>query len=242
MAKKVAIIGYTSHNRLANYDDPTTEIWGLNDLYDQIPRYTRWFEMHQRKIVDSWQSCRTNRNHLEVLRQMQCPVYMQDHYEDIPCSVKYPLQEIQDFIKQRFPGRDFNGYFTNSISYMVAMAIRESFEEIEIYGVDLAVGSEYGSQRPSCEFWLGVAAGLGAKIYIPPESDLLTSLFLYGYEDEKKAVFMSKVQQVEGDIEGKIQQATAEELRQRDWKNQVTGAKEAIRELKARWLLTEGGD
>ena len=55
-------------------------------------------------------------------------------------------------------------------------------------------------------------------------------------------VFMSKVEQVERDVEGKIQQATAEELRQRDWKNQVTGAKEAIRELKARWLLTEGGD
>lgn len=42
------------------------------------------------------------------------------------------------------------------------------------------------NQRPSCEYFLGYAEGAGIKIYIPNESDLLKTPFLYGFEDEKQ--------------------------------------------------------
>ena len=63
---------------------------------------------------------------------------------------------------------------------MIAMAIYEGFDVIHLYGVDMAVGSEYEKQRPSCEFWMGVAKELGIKLYIPDQSDLLKCLCVYG--------------------------------------------------------------
>ena len=51
-------------------------------------------------------------------------------------------------------------------------------------GVDMMVaggqGSEYGWQRPSCEFFLGYAMGHGIKVTLPAESDLLKTAFPYG--------------------------------------------------------------
>ena len=43
--------------------------------------------------------------------------------------------------------------------------------------------SEYGHQRPSCEYFLGLAVGRGIEVEIPKTSDLLKSPFLYGIED-----------------------------------------------------------
>ena len=240
LLKKVAILGYTAHRDKAPFNDNEFEIWGLNDLYKHnLPRFTRWFQLHTKKIVDD--TNREDRTKWEELvkdyAQMQCPVYTTEAI-DIPNNIVFPLEEIQAFIKERFPYRDFNGFFTNSISYMIALAIHEGFQEIHVYGVDMAVGSsEYGHQRPSCEFWLGVAAGLGITIHIPQESDLLTSMFMYGYEEEKRTVLEAKWNQVYGDIENKKQQAIAEELRLRDWKNQLIGAQEGIKELKDRWMI-----
>ena len=239
--KKVAIVGYTSHSKLAPFNSPDFEIWGLNDLYDYIPRFSRWFEIHPRKTVDRWQSSRTNRNHLEALKQLPCPIYMQQHYEDIPNSIPYPIKEVQEDIGANFLN-EFNGYLTNSISMMIALAIMERFQEIHVYGVDMAVGhEEYGKQRPSCEFWLGVAAGRGIKLYIPKEADLLTSLFIYGYEKEKQDAFMAKINQVLNDIDAKKNDAYRQELIQRDYKNQYIGAHEGIKEVMTRWIMTQGG-
>ena len=41
-------------------------------------------------------------------------------------------------------------------------------------------GSEYGYQRPSCEFFIAWARGLGIKFVIPNESDLCKTAYLYG--------------------------------------------------------------
>ena len=227
MTKKVAIVGYTSTKDLVPWDDNSVIVWGLNDLYDQIPRYNRWFEMHSRgPLIDGWKSSRTNRNHLEVLQQMQCPIYMQQKHEDIPNSVAYPLQEMLD---------QFGNYFTNSISYMLALAIYEGYEEIQMYGVDMAVGTEYSQQRPSCEYFIGVAIGRGINVHIPEASDLLKARCLYGYEQEKEEAFIAKLKQVQTDIDGKMQFSAGQELAHRDNKNQYIGAKNAISEMLQVW-------
>jgi hypothetical protein len=41
--------------------------------------------------------------------------------------------------------------------------------------------SEYGHQKPSCEYYLGIARGRGLKVILPPESDLLKATTRYGY-------------------------------------------------------------
>ena len=69
---------------------------------------------------------------------------------------------------------------------MVAFAIYEGFKEISVLGVDMATNSEYQAQRPSVEWWLGLAEGLGIKVYIPPTSDILKCTQIYGFESNNR--------------------------------------------------------
>lgn len=153
---KVAIVGFASHWNKANFEDQQYEIWGLNELYDVIPwkqaseqGRLRWFEIHSRVMRDEsnpfvdFKHSRVN-NHAERLTQLQCPVYMQEFYDDVPNSVRYPIERIRS--KFRVPWLDYGeprSYITNSISFMIALAIDMGFKEISIYGVDMAQGTEY---------------------------------------------------------------------------------------------------
>lgn len=185
--KKVAIVGFADTRMDAPYKDPSWEIWGLNDLHSSIPRYDRWFDIHTRENID--EDVRLGRTPgdkcgLGGLKPLNVPIYMQDKYADIPNSIKFPLQEIID---------KFGNYFTNSISYMTALAIYEGYNEISIYGVDMAVGSEYVDQRPSCEYFIGLARGAGIKVYIPPASDLCKARFMYAFDAPKQNVYKEKI-------------------------------------------------
>ena len=76
-------------------------------------------------------------------------------------------------------------YFTSSAPYMIALALHEGYERIEIYGFEMSSAEEYSYQKPCMEFWLGIAVGkIGAEnVYLPPECKLLgETTKLYGYD------------------------------------------------------------
>jgi hypothetical protein len=195
--KKVAIVGTAMSYKQAPFDDPSWEIWGLNDHWNMLPRATRWFESQDEGHC-SVTPCTngTGLMRMDWYRKAPIPVYMPDHYDDAPMTIRYPLEEIQDFICDLDPmGKN---YFTNTVSFMIALAIYEQFDVIHLYGVDMAVGSEYAAQRPSCEFWIGIAKGRGIKLYIPQQSDLLKLLVMYGMQkdrskNEKADAFVQKI-------------------------------------------------
>jgi len=209
MKKKLAIVGTApSSIHLAPYNDPDYEIWCLNGVYGYIDfpsinNITRWFDIHfLAEIKDS------PNNYFDFHKACPVPVYMQDVFEEVPTSVKFPLEEVL----ARFPRR----YFTNTVSWMLALAIYEGYGDISVFGVDMAMGTEYASQRPSCEYFLGYAEGMGINIYLPQESDLLKTPFLYGFEDEKADFLRSKLLAKKAEYEAKkaeyqrqIEQATA---------------------------------
>lgn len=237
--KKVAIVGYTPSRELAPFNDPSWEIWGLNDLYRFVPRYDRWFEFHG-KHRDGyihnpkpgrlpWQEVKAQ------LATMQCPVYLQDVVPEIPNSVKFPLEEILNEFGQYFLDKKYAKYFTNSVSFMLALAIYEKYDEIHVYGVDMATSSEYGHQRPSCEFWLGVAIGRGITIHVPEEADLLKSRFMYGYEEEKKHVFETKIKKMLETIESRKMQSVQKKRAAETEEFQYIGAATALREMMQAW-------
>lgn len=181
--KKVAILGLASHYKDAPFYDDDIEIWILNDMYDLVPRYNRLFEMHDINFVKKYFTRTTNTFHYDNLVNIDKTVYMQDRQEEIKNSIKYPLEEMKSL---------YGEYFTNSISYMLALAIEEGFDEIQLYGVDMAVNSEYKEQRPSCEYFIGIAKGKGINVVISQKSDLLKSNYLYGYEQVKVDNFIGK--------------------------------------------------
>ena len=100
---------------------------------------------------------------------------MQQHYPDVPASIKYPLEQVVT----EFPW----GYMTNTVAYMIALALMEGVTHIGIFGADYVGASEYLAQRGCCEYWLGVAEGRGVHLRFPPGCDLLNRPhLLYGYE------------------------------------------------------------
>lgn len=194
---KVCILGTAETLKEAPLNDSSFDFWALNDMYDVVSeeRINRWFEIHSLFEIQDSVSRKTGKSHIEWLKNCKIPVYMQDKHEDIPTSVKYPIDEILD----RF-GTD---YFHSTIDYEIAIALYEGYKEIHIYGVNMAINEEYGYQRPSACFWLGVAKGMGVKVVLPKSCDLLKGYYRYGYnylqqsDFEKKA--LSKITQLENE-------------------------------------------
>lgn len=172
----VAIVGFTAHRDEALKLDPKEwEIWGLNELHRYMPpnRFHRWFEIHPREAL---QNDPGGSEHLADLAKFQIPVYMHQHWPDIPASLPFPVDEIVEGL-----GRD---YFTCCPAWMIGFAIALGFERIHVYGVDMASDTEYATQRNCCEYWLGVAEGRGVEIMVPDTSDLLKCVGRYGFGSE----------------------------------------------------------
>ena len=192
---KVAIVGFAGTSRhLAPYDDDEFEIWGLNEAHRAdknqklwMRRITRWFQLHQR-----WDFTKKNNiayvEHFEWLqKEHPFPIYMVEHHDDVPSSIKFPLDEICDeFLSNSVRGildkkEVMNKYFTSSFAYMCSMALYLGFKEIAVFGFEMGTDTEYRYQKGSTEYWLGIAAGRDVKTFIPTECKLLAGA-LYGVE------------------------------------------------------------
>jgi hypothetical protein len=204
---KIAIVGFTEHRQQAPYANPDWEIWGLNDLYLDLPPVTprdrlKWFQVHELSatvstIFGSEKAPPAPRDPGHMLRlqeiSKEIPVYTLRPQPELPHAQVLPREALESYFAKHWYGDRFT-YFTNSIAWMLGMAIMQlcpepdshapAGAEIAVYGVDMMVaggqGSEYGWQRPSCEFFLGYAAGHGIKVTLPPESDLVKTAFPYG--------------------------------------------------------------
>lgn len=188
-ANKVCIVGFAGSWDETPFDDETFDIWGINELYMQVRerfgkdrRFTHWWEIH-----NPMSPSRNIPSHHEFLKTWDKPLFMQKHYDWIPQSIQIPKNDIIAFFNQNFIIDKFGGSFSdysNQISVMTALAIMMGYEEIRIYGVDMAQQSEYAWQRASCQFFIGYAAGLGIKVFIPLTSELCKYPNFYGFETD----------------------------------------------------------
>ena len=187
--KTVALVGmaFTSCS-LAPWNDENVEIWGLNEqhYFPWMKRWDRWFQMHEKKYFTrnhKIQHAHGIVQHYPWLQEKHDkPIYMQHVYEDVPDSVEYPLaQVIEKFFGKARKGEKKFKYFTSTMPFMIALALYEGFERIEIYGMEMSGPDEYVEQRPCGEFWLGVLLGMGVELYLPPNNQMLTGK-LYGYQ------------------------------------------------------------
>lgn len=211
---KVAIVGKAPSTLLdAPYDDETWEIWTLsnNAQLGEAKRWSRHFEIHDPA------NFRDNRNRTAYWKWLCSepadarPIYMWDHLEGVPASVPYPLDSIVE---------RFGGYFNNTVSYLITLALLEGVRELALYGVDMAVGggmpnAEYSHQRPSCEYFIGWARGMGVKCYVPPKSDLCKVRALYGFTNPSPMAIklnqrIKELQATKQDAENRMEAAKQE--------------------------------
>lgn len=214
--RKIAILGYAPHVRLAPWNDPTWELWGLNDMPWTMPRIDVLFELHSPDVIKT-------EGHWEKLKTLTIPVFMQDAYPDIPTSRKYPLADVN--ARYTIDGCD-RAYLTCSAALMLAVAIDSlpTPTEISVFGVDLAQDTEYSYQRPSCEFWLGICHGRGIKLTVQKSSDLLKTVYTYGFEEEPATVFKSQLKERQKFLQDMMQAAMQKEQAAKDERLQYVGA------------------
>ncbi len=98
----------------------------------------------------------------------------------MPRSVPYQWDIIdpifENLSRENKPGQI---YMPSTISYMIALAIHEGFERIEMYGVEMAAnsgganGTEYVYQKAGAEGLLMYAMGKGIEVYLPENCKLM---------------------------------------------------------------------
>jgi len=194
---EVAILGFAPASMLlAPFDNPNIEIWGLNEIYiaPGVRRIDRLFEMHNHKYLTMKQR---NPKHLEWLQNAKIPIYMLEKYKDIPGAIKFPWEYVVE--------QTGTQYYTNTVSWMIAFAVLEGARKISLYGIDMARSEEYEYQRPSVEYFVGWARGLGVEVYIPPESDILLTTFMYAIEDPEDRRIQAKITARKKEISTAIQ-------------------------------------
>ena len=203
MKKTLVILGnYEGTRKLFDWKRTDCDIWALNEMLSQSDPAQRWieradviFQLHHESI---WRNPanRTDPGHYEWLRtQTDVPVYMQKHYDDVPMSIEYPLDEIKTFLLANFNIKDV---FSSTLSYCMALAIRKGYTAIETYGIEMGTETEYYHQREGFTFWVGVAVGQGIRTSI--HTTELMHAPLYGYQGETTLpleVFQERIDLIE---------------------------------------------
>ena len=174
---KVCIVGFSPNTLgMVPFEDDSFDFWGLNELYLEVPKsrfnnWTAWFEMHDLEHI---QRSIRNPGHFKWVQQFNGPVIMKKAYKEIPKSIKYPLKKLTEKFGVDLTNGNKRAYITNSITFMLLLAMDLGYKEIHIYGVDMqsdGKDQEYSYQRPNCEYYIGMARGLGIKVVLPRDSD-----------------------------------------------------------------------
>ncbi len=168
---RVAIVGTGTGHEKAPYNDPSYQIWSIPGIYATASRVDRIYEIHSPEVLsgiptpkDKWE-------------------WMVKHI-----SVCHPgtASTFKGARPIDFEGlmEKFGRFFTSSVSWMLAEAINEGATEISLYGVTMSSKDEYAHQKPSCAYLIGWAKALGIKVNLQKSSELMSTVFVYGYEDK----------------------------------------------------------
>ena len=173
---RAALVGTCPSSRmLAPYANGDWEIWACSpgNAYGQLPRVTRWFEIHGDL---GWAESGTwgASKYVDWLNDQDFMIYAQSR-EYIKRAVAYPLDEMI--------AKHSLYFFTSTFAYMMALAIAEGAEEIGLYGIDMTLPGEYASQRPAMQHFIVMCMAMGIKVGAPDESDIMRPPPLYGYVD-----------------------------------------------------------
>ena len=206
VGKKVAIVARAPASRYeAPFDDPSVEIWTLSPASDckdwtDLKRWDRFYELHSMEFME--QEC------------PGFPAWIAENKKKTPDKIwtqdKFPLSDmVEEF------GVD---YGTSSVAWMIQHAIYEKASWLGVFGCDMAHVSEYATQRPCVEFWLGYARGRGIEVVLPDSCDVVKHRQRYGFEKKRpmetrlvarEKELCAKVDQLQAMLDGNLRQAAA---------------------------------
>jgi len=227
--RSVALVGFAPNTIRQARTTQATEIWSLvwAYKYPELPRIDRLFEMHP--VWDIAKSTKSEyvkpREHWAWLRaNQQIPVYMTEQRPEVPRCVRYPIEEVTDMLGGWTRSGEKMRLFTSSFDYMLALAIYEGYDEIEIIGAEMSSSSEYKYQREGFAFWHGFALGRGIRVKQHAPTQLLYKPRRYGY-DGTQMVFRQDLERLARNYETQHRDALA---RVQFFEGQLSTAREAF--------------
>jgi len=153
--------------------EPGEEIWGVNRTYQHQKNLSRLYFLDH---IDAFHD-----DFVKEINDLDIDIFCQEKHPRIKFSMPYPLEEI----RQRFPF----SFFTSSISYMIADAIRQEVDHIHLHKIlPEPLHGEYQDQKGCIEFWTGIAIGAGidvTKFDSSVAAPLPWQTGLYGYINAK---------------------------------------------------------
>ena len=217
--KPLCIVGTAASHVDAPWDDDTFEMWTVSGLLVNGPghRIDRVFELHP------WWELRSMLALITELEQLPMPIYMQEVSDEIPTSVKYPHDEIKRMFHLDCMGPSL--YATNTITWMILLAIYEGYRDFSLFGVHMAHEMEYAYQRSSCSWALGIIhgymlQGLPYTLHIADGSELLRAKYEYGFHQPTKLMMhaTNRVQRYAAGVDQTNEQM--EKLKQARWRTE----------------------
>ena len=140
---KDLIILAKGNSRLACPFD-ADEVWGVNDV-GSFP------EFRNKKITRCFTFDPRDEKFLKECRE-NGEIWSWQPYAD----KKYPLEEVINKFGTK--------YFTNTLSYMFALALYEGWERVRTYGVDAPYGGIYFMEKSGLEYWIGRLQQAGVQV------------------------------------------------------------------------------
>lgn len=157
------------------------DTWGMNtSVY--MRECDVGFQVHTK---EAWEkSCARYKHPVDVFEhslkgaeEQNIPIYMLDIFPYSPkTAVRYPIEEIVEEFGEP--------YFSCSIPFMLALAIRQKYDKIDLYGCTVFVDSEYAWEKPCIEYWIGMARGRGIQVTLHEPTHVCKThdLKIYGYD------------------------------------------------------------
>lgn len=144
------------------------EVWTLNGLVGVL-KADRFFMMDDFEIQEKRAEWHPYvKGMLYTAKRHDTPIYTNRVVEGYPNLVEYPLAKVAAKLNLK------SLYFTNSVPYMVALAIAEGATKIGIFGCDYTYADNRTEKGRAClEWWCGFAEAKGVEIYVPPTTSLL---------------------------------------------------------------------
>ena len=181
--KRIAIVGTAPSSRpLAPYPEigcpfnqGDWDVWCVGLDPQKITQgWGRWYELHDVDYLINKMNpdyAPQNEYHVRWLREVSdkgAHIRLMRPSGLIPKAKLINRQEIIETWPSPFE-REFRN---STIAWMMAEAIVEKADEIGLWGVDMALASEYQAQRSGVFFFLNECLKRGIKTHLPPESDI----------------------------------------------------------------------
>jgi hypothetical protein len=118
-------------------------------------------------------------------------------YDHVPTSIEYPLQKVIDF----FPGcREF---LNSALSHAIAYALFKGYNSIDLFGINVEMGTEWIYQRDCVSYWMGRGHGMGVRITCsgsPRRPMRIIDKKIYGFDRIQKDCGVARIVKLPGPI------------------------------------------